>query len=169
MLASDRADSKPREMFACQSGWQPALRGGGASRPPRAARPRPRCRCVRWPSPSPQGGGRCGVAAVGGPEPKLNHLRRCPSGANRREMPKTALHMAAQSGTVQSVVNLLNGGAQVTCWDKVRPPPPRRPAATNPKPQTRSRTNDILGAGRMDTPAPRVPLQPRRHRQGAHQ
>ena len=47
-------------------------------------------------------------------------------------MPKTALHMAAQSGTVQSVVNLLNGGAQVTCWDKVRPPPPSRPAATNP-------------------------------------
>ena len=53
-------------------------------------------------------------------------------------MPKTALHMAAQSGTVQSVVNLLNGGAQVTCWDKVRPPPPRPPQpqtqATDPKP-----------------------------------
>ena len=52
-------------------------------------------------------------------------------------MPKTALHMAAQSGTVQSVVNLLNGGAQVTCWDKVRPPPPRPPQPQTPshKPQ----------------------------------
>jgi hypothetical protein len=81
-------------------------------------------------------------------------------------MPKTPLHSAAQSGNMQQVMGLLRDGAAVTCWDKVSQPS-RTPNACAPS--TFLTATFATLAGRMDSPAPRVPAQPLRCRARAGQ